>query len=447
MIRMCPNDGYLAWERIRDSAEPDRRALADLRSGRHWSFGDLQAEVDALPALEPGTLICPRGFSVDLVFQTLRAWRDGAVLCPVERERDRPDPGIVTGLPRGVCHLKLTSGSTEKARMVMFTAESLAADARKIVSTMGLRREWPNLGVISMAHSYGFSNLVLPLLWHGIPLAWLGDPMPGAVAKVWAAPPDGGEGWTVPAVPALWRLWQEAGALVDSRIRLAISAGAPLPVEWERAIFDSVGMKIHNFYGSSECGGIAFDGSGVPRACGDVAGEAMDETFLSVDGHGCLEVRSPSVGLGYWPGGEGVERLGQGFFRTSDLVSLGGGTAVSVTLLGRSDDLINVAGRKVPPARVEAAIGSLTGVRQVLVFGIPSADAVRGEEIVAVVNWSGGEADDAAFRLQMRAIDGSLEPHERPRHWWLCDDLAPDVRGKIPRHRWRERFLEKRDRP
>jgi long-chain acyl-CoA synthetase len=35
---------------------------------------------------------------------------------------------------------------------------------------MGLRPDWPNLGVISLAYSYGFSNLVLPLLLHGIPL-------------------------------------------------------------------------------------------------------------------------------------------------------------------------------------------------------------------------------------------------------------------------------------
>jgi len=36
--------------------------------------------------------------------------------------------------------------------------KKLAADAENIVATMGLRADWPNLGVISLAHSYGFSN-------------------------------------------------------------------------------------------------------------------------------------------------------------------------------------------------------------------------------------------------------------------------------------------------
>ena len=48
--------------------------------------------------------------------------------------------------------------------MVAFTAAQLMADAENIVTTMGLRPDWPNLGVLSLAHSYGFSNLVLPLL-------------------------------------------------------------------------------------------------------------------------------------------------------------------------------------------------------------------------------------------------------------------------------------------
>ena len=48
---------------------------------------------------------------------------------------------------------------------------------------MGLRPDWPNLGVISLAHSYGFSNLVLPLLLHGIPLILAPSPLPEAVRQ------------------------------------------------------------------------------------------------------------------------------------------------------------------------------------------------------------------------------------------------------------------------
>ncbi len=110
-------------------------------------------------------------------------------------------------------------------RAVAFTAEQLAADAENIVATMGLRPDWPNLGVISMAYSYGFSNLVLPLLLHGIPLFLAPAPLPeilrGAAKAHWNL--------TVAGVPALWHAWHKAGVIL-SNVRLAISAGATLPL-------------------------------------------------------------------------------------------------------------------------------------------------------------------------------------------------------------------------
>src|SRR5204863_4900590 len=113
--------------------------------------------------------------------------------------------------------------TTGVPRLVAFTAPQLMADAGNIVQTMGLRPDWPNLGVISLAHSYGFSNLVLPLLLHGIPLLLLDSPLPEAVRRSAELHPA----ITLAAVPALWRAWHEASA-IPANVRLAISAGAPL---------------------------------------------------------------------------------------------------------------------------------------------------------------------------------------------------------------------------
>src|SRR5271165_1543722 len=56
---------------------------------------------------------------------------------------------------------------------------------------------------------------------------------------------------------------QALGSLSDARmpsaIRLCISAGAPLAPEISRQFYDRFELKIHSFYGSSECGGIAYD--------------------------------------------------------------------------------------------------------------------------------------------------------------------------------------------
>ena len=144
--------------------------------------------------------------------------------------------------------------------MVAFTAEQLAADAENIMVTMGLRPDWPNLGVISLAYSYGFSNLVLPLLLHGIPLYLAPSPLPVALRCAAHAQ------WnlTVAGVPALWHAWHKAGAIL-SNVRLAISAGAPLPLSLEQEVFAEHGVKIHNFYGCTECGGISYDAAPEPR--------------------------------------------------------------------------------------------------------------------------------------------------------------------------------------
>ena len=440
---------YAAWETARDSAGLDRPALTEWRSGQTWTFGEIQARVDSLPELPRGTIRFPTGFSPDLVFETLRAWRDGALLCPVEKSGAEPLPAAFEGLPGETVHVKVTSGSTGRPRLVRFRGPDLAADARKIVATMGLRPDWPNLGVVSMAHSYGFSSLVLPLLLHGIPLIWLGDPLPAGVGGALKAAPEGGAGWTLPAVPAMWRAWLTAGILDGARIRLAISAGAPLPVEIERRVFDSAGLKIHNFLGSSECGGIAYDRSETPRESSESVGTAMEETELGLSEEGCLEVRSPSVAAGYWPEEPGGS-LAEGVFHTSDLatidhsgeVRIAGAVAhpLAQVVAGRRDDLINVAGRKVSPLRVEDAFSGHPGLRCVLAFGIPSADAARGDEIVAV--FSGGE--NVTVESMRRHAAQRLAAHEIPRHWWPCSELAPDLRGKLSRNRWRDRFLAAR---
>jgi len=61
----------------------------------------------------------------------------------------------------------------------------------------------------SVGHSYGFSNLILPLLLHGVPLILVGSALPEAV-RLAAAMEDE---VTLAAVPALWGKWHEADAI------------------------------------------------------------------------------------------------------------------------------------------------------------------------------------------------------------------------------------------
>ena len=77
--------------------------------------------------------------------------------------------------------LKLTSGTTAAPRAIRFRSEQLLADCNQICDTMGITDGDLNFGVIPISHSYGFSNLLTPLLTRGVPLILSHDKMPRAV--------------------------------------------------------------------------------------------------------------------------------------------------------------------------------------------------------------------------------------------------------------------------
>ena len=354
---------------------------------------------------------------------TLHAWRHGGAICPLEPGQPRPNLGDI---PPGNALLKSTSATTGAPRYVAFTAEQLAADADNIVATMGLRPDWPNLGVISLAHSYGFSNLVLPLLLHGIPLLLAPSPLPEAVRQAAARAPD----ITLPAVPAMWRAWHEAGA-IPPNVRLAISAGAPLPLPLEQEIFARSGLKIHNFYGATECGGIAYDASAQPRTDPSCAGAPMNNVRLSTHADGCLVVRGQAVGQSYWP--DPAPNLARRRYITSDLAEIRDGL---VYLRGRASDLINMAGRKVSPETIERALLDHPLVKDCLILGAPAPDAGRGDQIIAcVVAQPGVTADDLKQFLHEQ-----IPAWQLPRDWRFVESLAPNQRGKLSRTEWRARL-------
>lgn len=322
--------------------------------------------------------------------------------------------------------LKLTSGTSAAPRVVRFLSRQLVADCVAICETMGLREDDLNYGVISFAHSYGFSNLITPLLCRGIALVVAGDMIPQAVRGGLRA-----SGATVfPGVPALFRALSglEPGELP---LRLCISAGAPLSPEVAQAFQETWGRKVHTFYGSSECGGICYDaGEGIVSENGYVGFPMQGVKLrpLAEDWPSQVEVSSEAVGLGYHPAGEDDE-LKDGVFRPADLLS--GGTQGYV-MAGRVTDLINVSGRKVNPSEIETVLARCPGVREVVVVGLP--EGFRGEEVAACV--AGDTTEE-----KLRQFCGSILPAwQMPRRWIFVDALPVNARGKISRPEIRALF-------
>ena len=94
-------------------------------------------------------------------------------------------------------------------------------------------------------------------------------------------------------------------------------------------------------------------------------------------------------------------------------------------LSGRATDVINIAGRKLNPAEVEARLAQCPGVRQVVVFGV--ASALRNEEAVACV--SGNAEAEEVLRYARTVLSG----WQVPKDVWLVDEVPVNERGKVSR--------------
>ncbi|WP_193211862.1 AMP-binding protein [Luteolibacter marinus] len=376
----------------------DRTAIIDGHDV--WTFGDLADRLDALPvASRP---VIASGCVAEIATAVLRGWRDGQPVLPVEKST--AEPALPAEFPEGTVHLKLTPGICGTPRAVFFSAGQIAADADRLVAAMGLRPEVPNLAAISVTHSYGFSSVILPLLLHGVPVHAVEVPFPKVMADAMAMH----DSVVLPAVPSMWKAWLRSGILRADKIALAVSAGAPLSLELEQAVFERCGLKLHNFYGASECGGISYDSSSQPRSDASDLGTPLDGVTVAVDASGRFLVQSTSVALGYESSRE-TERLGNGEFLTQDYGRIENGR---LFLESSGAESINVAGRKIGPARIEAALMATGLVEKARVFGVPSHDPERVEEITAMV-----ELKSASLESLRQAATAALAGWEMPRHW------------------------------
>jgi acyl-CoA synthetase (AMP-forming)/AMP-acid ligase II len=324
--------------------------------------------------------------------------------------------------------LKLTSGTTSTPRAVRFRGSQLLADCENICATMGITDLDVNYGVIPLSHSYGFSNLITPLLARGVKLVVSKDLVPRAVLDGLAA-----TGATVfPATPVLF---QKLGELDEApklaSLRLCISAGAPLTRQAASMFSVKFGLKIHTFYGSSECGGIAYDSTEEPRYEDGFIGTPMHGVEIDHDSEpaGPIQVRSKAVGDGYFPT-EDRATLSEGRFVPADLVQR---TEHGLYLVGRTSDVINVAGRKLNPHDVEARLAEFPGVRQAVVFGVESP--LRGEEPVACI-----AGDKLVREAILRFCQEKLSPWQVPRDLWLVSEIPTNERGKISRRALAESY-------
>jgi len=325
----------------------------------------------------------------------------------------------LTNLPGNARLIKLTSGSTGMPKGIVATEANLLADCINICATMDIRPDDINLGAIPMSHSYGFSNLVTPLLVQGTAVVISNDYLPQLVVTLC----NRFSCTVAPLIPMVFDHLITAGAGDFETVRTFLSAGAPLPPAVSRKFRERFGIPIHTFYGCSECGGITYDREGAAVERGTV-GRAMENVTLTSK-RGRLIVRGDNVALGYLHDANTFQPFDEGVFVTDDLVDVRETGEIAIT--GRASELINTAGKKVNPREVEQVLLQIEGVREAKVYGEPAG--ARGDVVAAAV-----VASPDVTREQIRAFClAHLSPHKVPRIVKLIESIPVDERGKVKR--------------
>lgn len=326
--------------------------------------------------------------------------------------------------------LKLTSGSTGFPKAILTAEPQLIADGERIIGTMGIYPTDTQVAVIPLSHSYGFGNLLMPLLLQGTAIVLRDSFVPQQLlldarrfhTRVFAGVPYMFNYLAANPPPEGW----------PDCLQLLISAGARLDSESAQAFHDRFGIKIHSFYGASETGGIAYDtGDGmIPEGC---VGTPMPGVTLlarpdeeAPAGCGRVFVRSNAVASGYTEDSEDTSFV-EGGFLTGDFGFVD--SEGRLVLTGRASATVNVAGRKVHPAEIERVLRSMEGVDDACVVAAP--DARRGQQILACII-----SRRLSSVLDVRRFCAArLAPHKVPRTIIFLPSLPLTPRGKIDRAR------------
>ena len=241
-----------------------------------------------------------------------------------------------------------------------------------------------------------------------------------------------------------------------SSLRAIGSTGSPWDPESWSWCFETVldGEKpILNYSGGTEIAGGILCGNFLeplkPAAfSGPVPG--MDADVVDEDGTpvreevGELVLRAPWIGMtrGFW--GDDDRYHDAYWDRLDDVWVHGDFAAVDEDglwyILGRSDDTINVAGKRLGPAEIEALLNAHGAVAESAAIGVPHD--VKGSEIVAFVVLEPDHDETAALREElMQGVVDEMGKPLKPREILFADALPKTRNAKVMRRVIRAAYL------
>jgi acetyl-CoA synthetase len=355
-----------------------------------------------------------------------------------------------------------TSGTTGRPKGAVHTHCGFPIKAAQDMAMgLDLRREDTLYWMTDMGWMMGPWEVFGTLLLGGTMLFYDGAPDYPDVDRLWQLVAD--HGVTILGVsPTLIRsLMAHGEAPVRrhdlSRLRLFGSTGEPWNPDPWLWLFQTAGegkRPIINYSGGTEVSGGILMGNVLtplkPTAfSGPVVGMAadvVDEEGRPVRGQvGELVVREPWIGMtrGFW---RDPDRYLETYWRRfPDMWFHGDFAAVDADgqwyILGRSDDTIKIAGKRVGPAEVESILVHHPAVLEAGAIGVPHP--IKGSALVCFVVPRPGTEPSAALAAELqKLVEGEMGKALRPEAIVFVPDLPKTRNAKVMRRVLRAAYLD-----
>jgi long-chain acyl-CoA synthetase len=328
-----------------------------------------------------------------------------------------------------------TSGTTGHPKGAMLSHRNLIRNVEQIQAALHFGRDDRFLTLLPLFHAFSGTVCLNTPLMAGATSVLLENFTPGRTLETI----ERHRITIFPCVPAIFNALLAHNPERDydlSSLRLFVSGGAPLPTPTLEALETRFHIPVLEGDGPTECSpvtsvnpehGVRKVGSVGPPVPGvEVAIFDDDDCPLPVDAVGEIVVRGDNVMLGYLNQPEATaEAMRNGWYHTGDLGKIDADGYIFI--LDRKKDMIITAGLNVYPREVEDVLLTHPAVADVAVIGEP--DALRGEEIVAVIVRRAGPA--ATERELIRYCRERLADYKAPRRVVFRETLPRGGTGKV----------------
>jgi len=353
----------------------------------------LPATVDGLLADQPGACVlsdCPMDHL------------DAPVFHPSDLPPSPPARSIPTIPGEQLAAVVFTSGSTGSGSRIIKPWSTLYHSSRLNQHCFGPKRLLHALATVPPQHMWGLETSVL-LPWFG-PL-FMDENQPFFATDIVSALERLPEPRALISAPVHLRVLDEANGALPA-LNAIYSATAPLRPELAERLESASGARVTEIYGCSETGCLAKRRSAIKEPW------QLFSAFELVGGPQRFRVEAPHLP-------ESIELMDTLRFNTDGRFEL----------LGRSSDLVNIAGKRASLAELTRILLDIPGVVDGVIFQPPERTEGRVERLAALVVAPGWNKSELRVRLAER-IDAAFLP--RPLR--LVEALPRAESGKLPQH-------------